>query len=105
MIGASPLSSACAPSTEMSTPVDPTRCDYIKTPGAGLLVPASPAAARTQLAPPEKRRPGLNVPKPLNKPVGWAIVGLGQLALAEVMPAFRETKLARPVALVSGHPE
>jgi predicted dehydrogenase len=74
------------------------------TTGAGLLAAAAPAAT-TQLAPPEKQRPGLNVPKPADKPVGWAIVGLGQLALAEVMPAFREAKLSRPVALVSGHPD
>ncbi|MEA2710455.1 MAG: hypothetical protein QOF78_3056 [Phycisphaerales bacterium] len=85
-------------------PTDPTRRDFMKTTGAGLIVAAAPAAT-TQLAPPEKQRPGLNVPKPQQKPVGWAIVGLGQLALAEVMPAFRETKLSRPVALVSGHPD
>src|SRR4051794_19044603 len=92
-------------------PTDPTRRDFIMTTGAGLLAAAAaapapaPAAATTQLAPPEKQRPGLNVPKQAEKPVGWAIVGLGQLALAEVMPAFREAKLSRPVALVSGHPD
>jgi len=83
-------------------PTDPTRRDFMKTTGASLMMAAAPA---TQLAPPEKQRPGLNIPKPPNKPVGWAIVGLGQLALAEVMPAFRETKLSKPVALVSGHPD
>jgi len=91
-------------------PTDPTRRKFLMTTGAGLIAAAAtatPAAtpATTQLAPPEKQRPGLNVPKPAEKPIGYAIVGLGQLALAEVLPAFRETKMCKPVALVSGHPE
>src|SRR5687767_10837322 len=94
-------------SEETLMPTDPTRREFIKTTSASALAAAAiaaapPAPATTQLAPPDKQRPGLNVPKPDKKPVGWAIVGLGQLALGEVMPAFRETKLARPVALVSG---
>ncbi len=63
-------------------------------------------AARGQevpLAPPEKQPPNLNVPKPPERTVGWAIVGLGELALGEVMPAFGQCRLSRPVALVSGH--
>jgi predicted dehydrogenase len=57
------------------------------------------------LAPPDKQPPNLKIPEPVKRKVGWAIVGLGQLALEEVMPAFREAKLSEPVALVSGHPE
>ena len=57
------------------------------------------------LAPPDKQPPNLKVPEPVKRKVGWAIVGLGQLALEEIMPAFRETKLSEPVALVSGHLE
>jgi predicted dehydrogenase len=45
------------------------------------------------------------VPEAVARKAGWAVVGLGQLALEEVMPAFRECQLSRPVALVSGHPE
>jgi predicted dehydrogenase len=98
-------------------PTDPTRREFMTTASAGALAAAAAAAgaagaagaatapATTQLAPPDKQRPNLNVPRPQDKPVGWAIVGLGQLALGEVMPAFRETKLSRPVALVSGHPD
>ena len=37
--------------------------------------------------------------------VGYAIVGLGHLALAEILPAFGQCKHARPVALVSGDAE
>jgi predicted dehydrogenase len=57
------------------------------------------------LAPPDKQPPNLKVPEPVKRKVGWAIVGLGELALEEVMPAFREARLSEPVALVSGHPE
>ena len=88
-------------------PIDRTRREFMKATSASMLAAAAMAAtpATTQLAPPDKQRAGLNIPKPDKKPVGWAIVGLGQLALAEVMPAFRDAKLARPVALVSGHPD
>ena len=34
--------------------------------------------------------------------VGYAIVGLGHLALEEILPGFGQSKHARPVALVSG---
>jgi predicted dehydrogenase len=40
---------------------------------------------------------------PPDERVGFAIVGLGHLALTQVLPAFGESRLARPVALVSGH--
>jgi predicted dehydrogenase len=36
--------------------------------------------------------------------IGFAIVGLGKLALEQVLPAFAQAKHARPVALVSGSP-
>ena len=34
--------------------------------------------------------------------VGFAVVGLGALALEEILPAFSQSKYARPMALVSG---
>src|SRR4029453_18471151 len=55
--------------------------------------------------PPDAQPPDLKVPEAVARHAGWAIVGLGQLALEEVMPAFRECQLSRPVALLSGHPE
>lgn len=81
---------------------DQTRRAFLVTAGAGLLAAAAPA---TQLAPPDKQPPNLKIPKPQPKKCGFAIVGLGQLALGEVMGAFRETKYCKPVALVSGHAE
>ncbi|WPO98187.1 Gfo/Idh/MocA family oxidoreductase [Pseudomonas sp. HR96] len=53
----------------------------------------------------DKPDPALPAPLPPAQRVGFAIVGLGRLALGEILPAFNECKLARPVALVSGSPE
>lgn len=46
------------------------------------------------------------VPAPLDpgSRVGFAIVALGRISLEQVLPAFAECRLARPVALVSGSP-
>lgn len=63
------------------------------------------AAAGVALAPPQKQPEGLKIPVKAPKQAGWAIVGLGELALNEVMPAFAECELSKPVALVSGHPD
>ena len=41
-------------------------------------------------------------PDALDQRVGYAIVGLGHLSLEEILPAFGQTKHAKPVALVSG---
>jgi predicted dehydrogenase len=45
------------------------------------------------------------MPGPFDPPaqrVGFAIVGLGHLALGQILPAFGKTKYCRPAALVSG---
>lgn len=44
-------------------------------------------------------------PTPPGNRLGFAIVGLGRIALEEVLPAFAESRHARPVALVSGSPD
>ena len=43
--------------------------------------------------------------EPLDKRVGFAIVGLGRLSINQILPAFGRSKLCKPVALVSGEPE
>ncbi|AMR27243.1 dehydrogenase [Hymenobacter psoromatis] len=48
-----------------------------------------------------KAGPFLNPDAP-DQRVGYAIVGLGHLTLAEILPAFGQCKHAKPVALVSG---
>ena len=42
---------------------------------------------------------------PPEQRIGFAIVGLGRLALNEILPAFAECLNARPVAVVSGSPD
>ena len=48
-----------------------------------------------------KAGPFLNPDAP-DQRVGYALVGLGHLTLAEILPAFGQCKHAKPVALVSG---
>src|SRR4030088_2859656 len=45
------------------------------------------------------------VPDPPGRKLGWAIVGLGSLAINEILPAFAKCEKSKVVALVSGHPE
>ncbi len=58
-----------------------------------------------EVAPTERPSGGPPNPMPVNERVGFAVVGLGRLALEEVLPAFGETKKSRLVALVSGTPD
>ncbi|MGN6626866.1 MAG: Gfo/Idh/MocA family protein [Tepidisphaeraceae bacterium] len=97
---------------------DLTRRSLLMAGGAGILAAAlptvgvSPAAAATTrpapatpLAPPDKQPPHLDVPQHPHQKLRWAIVGLGELALGEVLPAFAQSEHARVTALVSGHPD
>lgn len=65
----------------------------------------STPGANVPLAPPNDQPPNLKLPKIPKKEFGWAVVGLGQLALGQIMPAFGLCNLSRPTALVSGHPD
>jgi predicted dehydrogenase len=47
----------------------------------------------------------LVVPEPPGKKLGWAIVGLGSLAIHQILPAFAQCEKSKVVALVSGHPD
>jgi Oxidoreductase family, NAD-binding Rossmann fold len=70
-----------------------------------LIRPATPGTPEDPpLAPPDKQPPTLNVPT-REQQVGWTIVGLGQLTLERILPAFGACKSSYPAALVSGHPE
>lgn len=66
---------------------------------AGQQVTFPPIHADTEqpsAPPPNPDAPGSRV--------GFAIMGLGRLALENILPAFAECKHSRPVALVSGDP-
>jgi predicted dehydrogenase len=45
------------------------------------------------------------VPASPQKKSGWAIVGLGNLAIHEILPAFAKCEKSKVTALVSGHPD
>ena len=82
---------------------DVTRRKFI-TAASGSLLAAAVAPAAGQLAPPDKQPPKLKVPE-TKKKLGYAIVGLGQLSLEQILPAFGQCDRSKPVALVSGHPD
>ncbi|MFL6448211.1 MAG: Gfo/Idh/MocA family protein [Bryobacteraceae bacterium] len=56
-------------------------------------------------APTERPTGGPPDPMPVDKRVGFAVVALGRLSLENILPAFGQSKKARPVALVSGSPD
>ncbi len=47
----------------------------------------------------------LVVPDPPGKKLGWAVVGLGSLAIHQILPAFDKCEKSKVTALVSGHPD
>src|SRR5262249_27124554 len=61
---------------------------------AGTVLDRSPANAAPQ-----------QVPDPPGKKLGWAIVGLGSLAINQILPAFAKCEKSKVVALDSGHPD
>lgn len=92
------------------------RRSFLKLTGLGataaLLGPSLTARAAEKITLPPLEDEHTEVPDPgpptLNPPaerVGFAIVGLGHIALEQALPAFALCKNAKPVALVSGSPE
>ena len=78
-----------------------TRRGFLGKVGQGLIV-ANVAGALLKDA---VAQDPLVVPEPPGKKLGWAIVGLGRLAIGEILPAFAECEKSKVVALVSGHPD
>ncbi len=56
-------------------------------------------------APTERPAGPTPAPLPPDRRVGFAVLGLGRLALEEILPAFAESKRAKLVALISGTPD
>jgi predicted dehydrogenase len=76
---------------------------YAATPdGASGGQPPGQGAKPSPLAPPDAQSADAKLPE-LHKKSGYAVVGLGKLAVEEVLPAFGKAEKSRPVALVSGH--
>jgi predicted dehydrogenase len=93
-------SSAAAGQGDSAPPLDP---DKPIQPVGGQDVPFR--GKRVPLAPPDEQPPNLKLPEVPQKKLGWAVVGLGQLALGQIMPAFGLCDYSEPTALVSGHPD
>jgi predicted dehydrogenase len=78
--------------------------------GAGADAPTPPPGPLDIKLPPleaptdPKAGPFLNPDAP-DQRVGYAVVGLGNLTLAEILPGFGQSKHAKVVALVSGSPD
>jgi predicted dehydrogenase len=95
-------------------PTDPSsnRRDFLLNASKGVIAAGLIAAtgsaianAAVPLAPPDKQPANLKLPKPPQKKIGYAIMGLGNLALNQILPAFAAAEKSAAVALVSGHRE
>jgi len=98
--------------------VDPSRRRLLQTGGAALVLGGLASRATGAAAAPTSQQNAIKLPKllaptehegepppeslPPGKRVGFAIVGLGHLALEQILPAFGQSRRCRPVALVSG---
>jgi predicted dehydrogenase len=72
-----------------------SRRDFITTVGGAALLAS---AARAQ-------GPRITLPDLPKKKLGWAVVGLGQLSVNQILPALTQCKRSRLGGLVSGSPE
>jgi glucose-fructose oxidoreductase len=70
-----------------------SRRDFLKKLALGVTALADLPAARAE------------APETTVKPLGYAVVGIGSLAMGQILPALTKTKLSRLTALVSGHPD
>jgi predicted dehydrogenase len=74
----------------------------------GFLHATGGAIAAASLAPPVRavgQVPAIKLPEKPAKQIGFALVGLGNLAINQLMPAFAQCRLAKLVGFVSGRPE
>jgi predicted dehydrogenase len=63
------------------------------------------AAAALTPGRPEAQVPAIKLPEVPGKQIGFALVGLGNLAISQLMPAFAQCRRAKLVGFVSGRPE
>lgn len=76
----------------------PPQVDVGTVAGAEVRFPSIQADTERPTGPPPN-------PEPPARRVGFAIMGLGRLALENILPAFAQCKHARPTALVSSDPD
>jgi predicted dehydrogenase len=88
----------------MTTRLDPdlSRRRFLQTAGGALMAaPLSSAGRGTASA----QVPNIKLPEISGKKLGWALVGLGNLSINQVMPAFAKSQQSKLVGFVSGRPE
>ncbi len=76
-----------------------TRREFLQVTGVGV---AALAGAASRVA---AQVPDVPLPPLPGRKVGWAIVGLGNLAINQILPAFAKCQRAKLVGFVSGRPE
>jgi len=69
--------------------------------GALMAAPLATAATGTATA----QVPNVKLPEVPGKKLGWALVGLGNLSINQLMPAFAKCQQSKLVGFVSGRPE
>jgi predicted dehydrogenase len=98
LVAVSATAAAVVPSAMAASFAAPTPVDTGKVEQGAVTFPKWRGPADTPSSPPPK-------PLPPEERIGFAVVGLGRLALEEILPAFGQSMKAKPVALVSGSPE
>ena len=88
----------------MTTRFDPdlSRRRFLEAAGGALIAAPLASAAGTPVS---AQVPNIKLPEVPGKKLGWALVGLGNLAINQIMPAFAKTQQSRLVGFVSGRPE
>ncbi|MFZ3218247.1 MAG: Gfo/Idh/MocA family oxidoreductase [Candidatus Acidiferrales bacterium] len=83
-----------------------SRRGFLSSVGSGLVAVNVAAELLKDAAAQQKEvPPQLVVPPPPGPQLGWAVVGLGNLAMHQILPAFAGCEKSKVTALVSGHPE
>lgn len=77
-----------------------TRRHFLQTSAAGLAAAGFAGTALTQA-----QDDAVTAAQQSGRKIGFAVMGLGQLGLGQIVPAFKDCKLAKLTALVSGSPD
>jgi glucose-fructose oxidoreductase len=79
---------------------DLSRRQFLQSAGGALAAShvLAPESASAQV-------PNIKLPEIPGKQLGWALVGLGNLSINQLMPAFPKCSLSKLTAFVSGRPE
>jgi predicted dehydrogenase len=81
--------------------MDLSRRRFLQTASGALI--AAPLASRA--TPAAAQVPDVKLPEIPGRKLGWALVGLGNLAINQLMPAFAKCQHSKLVGFVSGRPE